>query len=206
MNFSEAITQYNVLKKLYDQKKLNAKDFESEVNDLIVTDGQGVEWKIGVRSGKWYFHDGQSWVEGDPQRKTRRSASPEHIDTVSGPAPYPTRTPVQRQPGGKPRLSTIALVGIIISAVALVAVIVVGAILELPKHYLGRQQTVHSTDGSQHQPAENCHQTTADGHTHSHTHTRRSHPGRDGCQPHGEQRVFPRTHTRYMDHDRRAHQ
>ena len=143
MNFSEARSQFEVLKKLFEQKKLSAKDFESEVNDLIVTDGQGVEWKIGVRSGKWYYHDGQAWVEGDPQRKARRSASPEHIDTVSGPAPYPTRTPVQRQPGGKPRLSTIALVGIIISAVALVAVIVVGAHSSVQSSWAATNRTFH---------------------------------------------------------------
>jgi hypothetical protein len=125
MDFSEALQQYSVLKKLFADGKLSEKDFESEVDNLVVVDRNKVQWKISAHSGQWHWFTGQKWVEGDPARQAPGSGK------SSGKRSAPTSAPAATV-GKRSRLSTIALAGIIASGVVLVAVIVLGVIL-LPR-------------------------------------------------------------------------
>lgn len=64
--FQNAEKAYQYLKTRHSSGKLTDADFEAQVNELKVQDGQGRWWQLGVRTGEWYYNDGQKWVKGTP--------------------------------------------------------------------------------------------------------------------------------------------
>jgi hypothetical protein len=116
MDFKETWRVYNELKKLFDQGHLSADEFEKRVNEMTVTDARENIWQIGVKTGKWYRHDGQKWVEDIPQEFMQTS------NAVSPKAAYvPPTHPVgsesgstyqdQNQPGKNTWLSGFLIIG-----------------------------------------------------------------------------------------------
>jgi len=67
MDFKQTQQAYTRLKDQLEQGRITADEFETRVNEMVVTDSTGVLWQIGVSSGKWYRYDGQTWVEDVPR-------------------------------------------------------------------------------------------------------------------------------------------
>jgi hypothetical protein len=64
--YKKAEDEYFRLKGRLSAGRLTDEQFQTAVKDLMVQDGQGRYWMLGVDTGKWYFHDGQTWKEGQP--------------------------------------------------------------------------------------------------------------------------------------------
>jgi hypothetical protein len=66
--FKSAETEYFRLKGMLASGRITKAQFEQSLRQLAVQDAQGREWILGVDNGKWYVHDGKSWVRADPYR------------------------------------------------------------------------------------------------------------------------------------------
>lgn len=112
MDFNQAIQFYAELKQQYDMGRIPVEEFERRINEVIVKDGTGVEWQIGVSSGKWYRFDGKGWVEDTPPGFKSFSTPA----AVSPPAftSQPTLTPQgQRESGTGKWLIGLLIVGVL---------------------------------------------------------------------------------------------
>lgn len=91
MDFNSAYRLYLQLKEQYEQGQINVDEFERRVNDLVVTDSAGDQWQIGVKTGKWYRFDDQTWVEDIPREFVRPSNafSPKVVRVPPAPAVAP---------------------------------------------------------------------------------------------------------------------
>lgn len=89
MTFQEAEKTYKDLRSAHSASKVTDADFEAQVNQLKVQDANGRWWQLGVRTGEWYYNDGQKWVKGKPPM-TATPASP----TADQPTPAATVVPV----------------------------------------------------------------------------------------------------------------
>lgn len=63
VTFQEAEKTYKDLRSQWFDGKLSDTDFEERINQLKVKDVHGRSWQLGVRTGEWYFNDGQKWVK-----------------------------------------------------------------------------------------------------------------------------------------------
>ncbi len=66
MDFDQARKTYDDLHSKYQAGEIDGEEFESSVNELVISDPAGTMWQIGVRSGRWYRFDGKEWVEDAP--------------------------------------------------------------------------------------------------------------------------------------------
>jgi uncharacterized membrane protein len=64
--YKRAEDEYFRLKGRLSAGRLTEEQFQAAVKELMVQDAQGRYWMLGVDTGKWYFHNGQTWVEGQP--------------------------------------------------------------------------------------------------------------------------------------------
>jgi hypothetical protein len=64
--FEEIESQFQELKKKFKQKKISEREFRYQLRKLRIDDPGGKCWTIGARSGKWYYFDGDKWIESDP--------------------------------------------------------------------------------------------------------------------------------------------
>jgi Cohesin domain len=64
--FKKAEDEYFRLKGRLSAGRMTQEQFEAALKDLMVQDAQGRYWMLGVDSGKWFVHNGQTWVEGQP--------------------------------------------------------------------------------------------------------------------------------------------
>ncbi|MBN2047098.1 MAG: hypothetical protein JW750_04575 [Anaerolineaceae bacterium] len=65
MDFTQIMQRYVRLREKYEQGELDARSFENQVNSMVFKDEQDRYWQIGVESGKWYYYDGEHWVQDD---------------------------------------------------------------------------------------------------------------------------------------------
>jgi len=89
MTFQEAEKTYKDLRSAHAAGKVTDADFEAQVNQLKVQDSNGRWWQLGVRTGEWYFNDGQKWVKGKPPMVATPSPAPS-----APPENQPSSTPV----------------------------------------------------------------------------------------------------------------
>ena len=68
MDFDEAERRYYELKGRLDAGKITPQEYQARLRDLRATDASGGRWMIGGQTGRWYFFDGKSWVQGEPPR------------------------------------------------------------------------------------------------------------------------------------------
>lgn len=68
MDFDEAERKYYELRGRLDAGKITPQEYEVLLRDLRATDAAGGRWMIGGQTGRWYFFDGKSWVQGEPPR------------------------------------------------------------------------------------------------------------------------------------------
>ncbi|MBI5032048.1 MAG: hypothetical protein HZB51_16065 [Chloroflexi bacterium] len=74
--FDQVENEYYRLKGRLAAGRITREQFENELKRLMIEDLQGRRWILGVDSGKWYVHDGQSWVEAQPRSDLRRDGIP----------------------------------------------------------------------------------------------------------------------------------
>lgn len=86
--FSKAENEYFRLKGLLSAGRITKAQFEQSLRQLAIQDALGRQWILGVDDGKWYAHDGRSWVAADPHAGT----APLAFQAVPGSMP---RAPAQ---------------------------------------------------------------------------------------------------------------
>src|SRR5262245_44389283 len=64
--FWAAEDAYFMLRGQFDTGRISQQQFEEKLRAQMVQDARGRYWMLGADSGKWYFYDGQNWVQGDP--------------------------------------------------------------------------------------------------------------------------------------------
>ncbi len=84
--FSKAENEYFRLKGLLSAGRITQAQFEQSLRQLAIQDVLGRQWILGVDDGKWYVHDGRSWVAADPNASAATPASPAALGHVP-PAP-----------------------------------------------------------------------------------------------------------------------
>ena len=102
MLFGDAEREYRNLKAQFDAGQLSEADFRARLEEMMIEDDQGQWWSIGYETGKWYYHDGEQWVRGDPPAEkstttpgTVTAAAATDVPGVSstGPTVEPRRAP-----------------------------------------------------------------------------------------------------------------
>jgi hypothetical protein len=66
--FKNAEDQYFKLKGQLSTGRITQEEFEQQMRDLMVEDSKGRYWMLGADTGKWYVHQGDDWIEGDPYK------------------------------------------------------------------------------------------------------------------------------------------
>ena len=85
MNFEEAEARFRQLQaRVQRGEPISRAEYEEQVSQLAVQDGNGVLWEINPRTGKWMYFDGAEWISGTP---------PGHDTSVVIPMPGATVTP-----------------------------------------------------------------------------------------------------------------
>jgi len=64
--FEEIESQFQELKKKFKLKKISEREFRYRLKKLRLDAPDGRCWTIGARSGRWYYFDGDKWIEADP--------------------------------------------------------------------------------------------------------------------------------------------
>ena len=81
MDFEEAERRFYELKGRLDTGRITPQEYQSQLRALTVQAADGRTWMIGGQTGRWYYFDGGSWVQGEP----RRPAPPPQPAAVKGP-------------------------------------------------------------------------------------------------------------------------
>ncbi len=66
MNFKEAEDAFKRIKAKYERGEIGFEEFKARVKELMVRDGEGNIWMIGVKSGKWYVKTPEGWKLKEP--------------------------------------------------------------------------------------------------------------------------------------------
>ncbi len=64
--FDKTEAEYFRLRGQLAAKRMSKQQFEAALKQLVFQDVQGRSWMLGADSGKWYMHNGKTWVEADP--------------------------------------------------------------------------------------------------------------------------------------------
>ena len=64
--FKKVESEFIQLRKDYQKEKITEREFKDRLKQLRLTDKNGRCWTIGAKTGKWYYYDGNDWVEADP--------------------------------------------------------------------------------------------------------------------------------------------
>jgi hypothetical protein len=64
--FKKAEDKYFVLIGRLSAGRITQEQFQAALRDLMIRDAKGRYWMLGVESGKWFVHEGQTWVEAKP--------------------------------------------------------------------------------------------------------------------------------------------
>jgi hypothetical protein len=99
VDFATAERRYRELKGLYDAGQLSAKDFQAEVDKLMLQDEEKRWWMIGISSGKWYVNKEGQWIEAQPPSPVPAEGPlpKEEVKTIPMPVP-PLAQPAARLP------------------------------------------------------------------------------------------------------------
>lgn len=81
---------YLRLRALYRSGKMDAVTFRGELEKMVISDGSGGFWMLGVQSGHWYWFNGTDWIPREPPSAPLRKAA---IDSDRPPKPQPIVPP-----------------------------------------------------------------------------------------------------------------
>jgi formylglycine-generating enzyme required for sulfatase activity len=65
-DFSQVEAEFQKLKAQYEAGTLTEAEFKAQLEKLMLQDEQGRWWMIGYETCRWYYHDGKTWVRGEP--------------------------------------------------------------------------------------------------------------------------------------------
>ena len=88
MNFEEADRRYADLKRQNDSGNLSSIEFEAQLKEIMVVDGEGGWWSKHPQTGDWYYYDGSTWVQRTPPGSEPTRPQPE----PTRPQPESTRS------------------------------------------------------------------------------------------------------------------
>lgn len=80
MDFKGAQRKYFELKGRMEAGTLTPEQFQAQVDQLRVQDGQGRHWAIDARSGGWLLYDGANWMPAQPPDGVSPLAPPSYPD------------------------------------------------------------------------------------------------------------------------------
>ena len=120
------------------REKLNAgaissEQFESEIEKLHFTDALGRTWMIGAQSSKWYYHDGQKWVQATPPKpKTpppvKAQPNEDAMTTIVRKQPPTSPPPPKAESTAKSQWMWLSCAGLAVLALLVVAILLVAGI------------------------------------------------------------------------------
>jgi hypothetical protein len=84
---------YLRLRALHQSGKMDDRTFRSELEKMIVADGSGGYWMVGIRGGRWHWFNGKEWIPRDPPKHSLRQAPIEPTPSVLTPPVPPTTEP-----------------------------------------------------------------------------------------------------------------
>jgi predicted RNA-binding Zn-ribbon protein involved in translation (DUF1610 family) len=64
--FKNVEKEFQLLKDEFNRKRLSEPDFKKKLKELRLQDKDGRFWTIGAQTGKWYYFDGNDWIESKP--------------------------------------------------------------------------------------------------------------------------------------------
>lgn len=73
-NFTEVEREFRLLKKQYQLRLITLEEYKRKLKELRIKDQNGRCWTLGARSGKWYYFDGEKWVESQPPSLAEKKA------------------------------------------------------------------------------------------------------------------------------------
>ena len=87
--FARAEEQFERLRTQFAAGTITPDQFRTAVEAQLV-DHEGVYWMLGVKSGKWYRHDGAAWHEAVPP-STVAAPTPQRLEVRASAIAPPTR-------------------------------------------------------------------------------------------------------------------
>jgi hypothetical protein len=76
--------------------RMDTPTFRAELEKMVVSDGSGGYWMVGVQSGRWHWFNGSVWVLRDPPSKALKQGT---LADAPPPPPPPTPAPPPPAPG-----------------------------------------------------------------------------------------------------------
>lgn len=64
--FKNVEKEFEKLKDEFKRKRLSEPNFKKRLKELRLQDQDGRFWTIGAQTGKWYYFDGNDWIESRP--------------------------------------------------------------------------------------------------------------------------------------------
>lgn len=64
--FKNVKKEFEKLRDDFKRKILSEPDFKKKLKELRLQDQDGRFWTIGAQTGKWYYFDGEDWIESKP--------------------------------------------------------------------------------------------------------------------------------------------
>ena len=72
--FQEVVETFSGLKTKFQAGEISRQQFIDEMKKLRLKDDQGRYWMIGAQTGKWYYFDGNDWVQAEPPSQKENKA------------------------------------------------------------------------------------------------------------------------------------
>jgi hypothetical protein len=72
--FDDLQKEFHELKQKYRDHQITEREFKAQLKSLQLKDMDGKKWTIGVQTGKWYYFDGDRWVEKNPPSLQEKKA------------------------------------------------------------------------------------------------------------------------------------
>lgn len=122
MDFGEVEKRFQELKNKLDAGVISEEEFEAELRELYIMDGEGRYWMIGAQTGQWYYYDGTQWVQASrPEEEIYpiTEAPPPKTVPPSAPVEPAAAVPVASTGRKTPRF----LIPLIVGLVALCCII-----------------------------------------------------------------------------------
>lgn len=72
--FKTVEKEFELLRDKFRTKELSESDFKKKLKELRLQDQNGRFWTIGAQTGKWYYFDGNDWIESKPPSLQEKKA------------------------------------------------------------------------------------------------------------------------------------
>jgi len=72
--FRNVEKEFRQLRTEFRKKSISETEFKKRLKDLRLKDQEGRFWTIGAQTGKWYYFDGDDWIEANPPSLQEKKA------------------------------------------------------------------------------------------------------------------------------------